>query len=125
MNQNGYMTALSVMVSLILTSVLLYNIQLLKSERAFIEERIAWFQVDVILQLAREDLLSELRAEALQRDDTGTLMYDSGLVRFSVSSYDPNTYVVRLEAELDDIGKGTGFLYYDYVNKRVLKWVVI
>ncbi len=33
--------------------------------------------------------------------------------------------MVSFDVQLDETGKGSGLMYYNYVNKEVIKWVVV
>lgn len=119
------MTAFSVMLSIILVSVTLYNIQILNSEREFIETRISWLQTHTLLQIAREEVLEELRADQLRHGDQRTLTFSTGSVDYSVSKHRQDIFMIKFEVSGTEFGKGTSLLYYDYVNQTVIQWVVV
>jgi hypothetical protein len=125
MRQDGYMTALSVMLSIILVSVTLYNIQILNSEREFIQTRISWLQTHTLLQIAREEVLEELRADQLRHGDQRTLTFSTGSVDYTVSEHRQDIFMIKFDVRGTEFGKGTGLLYYDYVNHIVFQWVVV
>ncbi|MCF6137883.1 competence type IV pilus minor pilin ComGG [Pseudalkalibacillus berkeleyi] len=125
MKQAGYMTALSVMLSFILVSVLVANIRILNSERALIETRMSWFQTNIMIQLAREELMDQLRANTLQSGDEGIFTYSNGKVSYYITEEQQGVFRIRFEAVGKRNGKGTSLLYYDYANQEVIQWVVV
>ncbi|MGM7701955.1 competence type IV pilus minor pilin ComGG [Pseudalkalibacillus sp. Hm43] len=119
------MTALSVMLSILLVSVTVYNIQILNSERDFIRTKTSWFQTSILLQLSREEILPQLRSAQLKSGDVGVFNHSVGRVEYFITDYVEGIIKVRFEAEGTRFGKGTGLLYYDYVNEQVIQWVVV
>ncbi|WP_221565528.1 competence type IV pilus minor pilin ComGG [Alkalihalobacillus sp. TS-13] len=119
------MTAFSIIISLILISVTIYNIKILDSERQFHEKRLIWFKADVTLELARDEVFNNLLSGNIQADDEGSLSFKYGIVDYNVTLMPDDIYVVRFDLRLDKSGRNTGLLYYNYVNQEVVHWMVV
>ncbi|WP_257345771.1 competence type IV pilus minor pilin ComGG [Pseudalkalibacillus decolorationis] len=125
-NESGYITALSIIMTLIILSVMVYNAKLLMSERLFLQAREVWFQTSLHLQSGRKDLISKVRYEEEINDgDFGTFIYPDGRVNYFTTKLSDAIYVFRLEVRLNKSGSAIGLLYYDYVKNEVVKWVVV
>ncbi|MGP4080915.1 competence type IV pilus minor pilin ComGG [Pseudalkalibacillus sp. R45] len=123
--EGGYMTAFSIIISLILLSVTMYNIKILDSERQFHEKRLIWFKADVTLELARDEVFNNLLSGNIQADDEGSLSFPYGIVDYKVTQMPDDIYAVRFDLQLNESGRKTGLLYYNYVNQEVVQWMVV
>ncbi|WP_261129428.1 competence type IV pilus minor pilin ComGG [Bacillus sp. Marseille-Q3570] len=123
--EGGYMTAFSIIISLILISVTIYNIKILESERQFHVKRLIWFKADVTLELARDEVFNDLLSGNIQADDQGSLSFDYGIVDYNVTLMPDDIYAVRFDLRLHNSGRKTGLLYYNYVNREVVQWKVV
>ncbi len=119
------MTALSVMLSILLVSVTLYNIQIFNSERDFIRTKTSWFHTSILLQHSREEILPQLRSAQLKSGDGGIFDFSLGKVEYFITDDVEGVLKVRFESVGERFGRGTGLLYYDYVNDQVIQWVVV
>ncbi|WLD92047.1 competence type IV pilus minor pilin ComGG [Alkalihalobacillus sp. AL-G] len=124
-NESGYITALAIMMTLIILSVIAYNVKLLSSEQLFLQERKAWIQSDLYLQMGREDLVDKIKNEGIREGESGTFIYQDGKMQYETIKFSDEVYIFRLEVILNESGRATGFLYYNYVKKEVVKWTVV
>ncbi|WP_408006739.1 competence type IV pilus minor pilin ComGG [Pseudalkalibacillus sp. A8] len=123
--EGGYITAFSIIISLILISVTLFNIRILDSERKFLKKRVVWFKVNVTLELARGEVFDGLQSGSLRSGDDGSLTFQDGTAGYLVTQISEEVYAVHFNVQIDDTGKGAGLMYYNYVNKEVIQWVVM
>jgi hypothetical protein len=123
--ESGHMTAIAIIMTLILASVLVYNVKLLSSERSFLYEREAMFRAETYMQMGRNDLLDKIRIDGMHEGETGIFNYPEGNITYKTIKLTEDVFVFQMEVTLNKSGRATAFLYYNDVKNEVVKWVVV
>jgi hypothetical protein len=119
MKQEGFITPLTMVISFILLSAVMHQIQVLEQEREFLEEEKQVFLMEQLLQIGTTDMLGIISSTELDR---GEFDYEHGSVTYQVIEATDEEIIVKLQAVTKHGRKNQAILFYNVKNKQLSEW---
>lgn len=119
-NQQGYVFFSTLIVASIVLLFIVKSIDLFVTEKQFAGKAESMYIIDHLLFLAKVDSTTILQEE--ESANTGTFLYEHGNVSYNILAVDEELVRVSFVATGYRGGKGEGYLLYNLVENKMVKW---
>lgn len=120
-SDKGFILPLAIILSLLFSGVVLHFITLLESDRLFIQERKNYFQHQLLLQSAANEILVQL--ENLDKIETsGQFIFHHGTVTYNMTQIDEFTATFEYISKTEFSGQRKVTVVYDLTSKVIKTW---
>lgn len=119
--ERGFILPLVIILSLIFSTLVIHQIDLLESDRLFFKERKNYFQHGLLLQSASNEWLSQLK-KSDTIEDNGQFVFELGIVTYRVMRLDERTVTVEFKSTTELAGERKVIVTYELKTKTMIKW---
>lgn len=119
--ERGFILPLVIILSLIFSTLVIHQIDLLESDRLFFKERKNYFQHGLLLQSASNEWLSQLK-KSDTIEDNGQFVFELGIVTYRVMRLDERTVTVEFKSATELAGERKVIVTYELKTKTMIKW---
>jgi len=118
--EGGFILPIVMIVLFLFTSFVLFQIEQMQLDTAFLNERHRFIQDNQIKKMAAADIIRKIQSSEDLTE--GNLHYTQGSVKYSIEN---NQDVAQVTASLtvDKDHQGQLIFYYDKTKQKIIRWV--
>ena len=121
-NDKGFILPIAIILSLLFSSVVIHYINLLETDRLFLQERKNFFHHNLLLQSAANEMLLQLENfDTIEMN--GNFDYSHGSVTYEIKQSDEFTVTVEFISKTELDGQRKATVYYDREKKAITRWM--
>ncbi len=122
-NENGFILPLAIILSLLFAALVMFQIELLESDRHFFQERKNYFQHINLLHSASFDVLLILeKKDTIEVGENGELDFATGTVTYEIDNVSNDAITIKLFSTTGLTGTRQATFTYDQETKTITKW---
>lgn len=123
-NENGFILPLAIILSLLFAALVMFQIDLLESDRQFFQERKNYFQHINLLHSASIEVLSILeKQDTIEVGENGQLNFAFGTVTYEVNNISGEAITIKLFSTTGLTGKRQATFTFDQETNTIIKWM--
>lgn len=121
-NNKGFILPLAVILALLFSSIVIHYVNLLETDRMFLQERKNHFYHSLLLQSAANEIL--LQIENFDTIETyGQFHFEYGSVTYHMTESDPVTATFEFTSKTELDGQRKATVIYDRETKSIKRWM--
>lgn len=121
-SNKGFILPIAVILALIFSSIIIHCVNLLETDRLFLQERKNYFYHSLLLQSAANEILFQM--ENFDTIETyGQFHFEHGSVTYRISETDPVTITVEFTSKTELDGHRKATVTYDRETKSIKRWM--
>lgn len=120
--ERGFILPLSIVLSFIFSAIVIHQIHLLENDRLFFQERQNFFQHQLLLQSASNEMQSLLEQSNTLLNDSGQLIFEQGMVHYEIINSNEHSITVRFESNTELPGERFATVMYNVDTYAIMKW---
>lgn len=119
--EEGFILPLVMILSLLLSSLVIHQIELLETDRLFFQERKNYFHHGLLLQSASNEMLSQLK-KSDTIEEHGQFSFGIGSATYHIVEINEQTATVQFETRTALAGGRKATVIYDVRTHTIIKW---
>mgnify|MGYP001945534818 CR=1 FL=1 len=120
--ERGFILPLSIVLSFIFSAIVIHQIHLLENDRLFFQERQNFFQHQLLLQSASNEMQSLLEQSNTLLNDSGQFIFEQGMVHYEIINSNEHSITVRFESNTELPGERFATVMYNVDTYAIMKW---
>ncbi|MGO4887137.1 competence type IV pilus minor pilin ComGG [Anaerobacillus sp. MEB173] len=123
-NEKGFVTPVTLILSLLLFSLLFYQVQQYTVEKRFLKEQEEILTMDALMQMGVVDIIDIIGAfDTPPQTLTGQLRYVKGNVHYVIAPGTEERLSVKLECVTNNGRKRNIEIFYDIISSDIIDWI--